>query len=377
MRLSEFSAPMTRRSEGPTRAFVNMHAQSENAGDALVLRELINLISSRVPTDLYLGNWPDTFVRQLGVLGNSAVTTHPGRNTVGLVSDILWARLQHCRCYYFLTAGAPHGERTLKQFLGDLIRIAWLAVLAAFGVRICQVGVSFESIGPRHARVLRWRSRFLHASVPRDETSYSYMRDLGIRATDIMPDVTLNLFLSPRTLYESARNRIAFSFRTDKYPDIRSNLVDIVTSICTEAPENTQFLVVSQVRRDETFMRYLYDVIASDWPGRVEFVDCHRDIDKAFALYRTCDSVLSNRLHALLPALKEGATPVALLVPELDPKISGVFDSIGLNGQVLDFSSLSAESVHRRMAPIAFEGSDIAKILNEFFDKLFVLGDCA
>lgn len=356
--------------EHRSRAFINMHAQAENAGDALVLRELIHLVSSRLTTDVYLGSWPQSFVRQLDVEENVAVTTHRSGSAPGLIRDILRARLRGWTCYYFLTAGAPHGERTLKQFCSDVVRICWLAILAACGVRVCQVGVSFEDIGPRHARVLRWRSRLLYASVPRDKTSYSYMQRLGVRATGIMPDVTINLFSSPPTPFGDHRDRVAFSFRVDKYPDIKERLSKVVADICETSPANVEFVFVAQVSRDIPFMRELANSASSTWADRVCFVDCHENIDLAFSTYRECHAVLSNRLHALLPGLKEGATPVALLTPGLDPKIVGVFDSIDLTQQVVDIRTASSDEIVKLMGPIAFDGSAVAKDLNQFFDEL-------
>lgn len=358
--------------EQTIRAFVKMHAQDENAGDALVLRHLIQLISARVPTRLYLGEWPQTFVRQLALTGNAAVTALEGRSAASLVLDILRARIHGDLCYYFLTAGAPHGERTLKQFAADIFRISWLACLAALGVRICQVGVSFEDIGPRHARVLRWRSRLLFASVPRDDISRRYMRSLGIRTTGIMPDVTLNMFSTPPRPRGDSRTRVAFSFRVDKYPDIKHRLSEIVTDLASQCTGQADLFFVAQVSRDVTFMRELATAAEAAWPERVHFADCHQDIDGAFSIYQQCSVVLSNRLHALLPSLKEGATPIALLVPERDPKIVGVLESIGLGDYALDVRSVAVSEISRLMAPINFDGLDVAASLNQFFDELLL-----
>lgn len=353
-----------------TRAFINMHAQTENAGDALVLRELIRLVSSRIPADVYLKDAPETFIKQLDLDDNTSVTAHRGDATVTLIRDILKARFGGWRCYYFLTAGAPHGERTLKQFGTDLVRISWLALLTLLGVRVCQVGVSFENIGPRHARVLRLRSRILHASVPRDQITYDYMKQLGIRATAIMPDVTLNLFVTPPTPYGQERSGIAFSFRVDKDSATRTPIKEIVKGVCERARIDDDLVFVGQVARDIPFMRELTDLAAQIRPGQVRFLDCHQDIDAAFATYRTCRAVLSNRLHALLPALKEGASPVALTVPELDPKITGVFNSIGLGDRIIDVRTADVADISSWMEPMTFDGDVVARDLNKFFDEL-------
>ncbi len=350
------------------RAFVNMHPQINNAGDALVLRELIALVSSRVPADVYLGGVPDSVVRQLNLEHSARV--HRGRVSGRLVMDIMKARIGGSRCYYFLTAGAPNGERTVRQFLVDVIRIAWLAVLNLAGVRICQVGVSFERIGRRHATVLRWRSRLLYASLPRDRLTYDYARKLGIRVTGVMPDVTINMFASPTVPYGSRRHAIAFSFRIDKYPWLRKRLTELVEDICRRTEEADEIVFVAQVVRDSPYMRELAEIAARIRPGRVRFLDCHDDIDAAFTTYSTCRAVLSNRLHALLPGLKAGATSLALIVPELDPKIVGVFESIGEEERVFDFRAVETTDLAEWMRPVAFDGSAFAYELNAIFDEL-------
>src|SRR5262249_51866795 len=138
---------------GGTRAFINIHTQFENAGDALILRELVKIVSSRAPVDVYLGQAPDSFVQQLDLGGNNSVIAHRGESVVRLIRDVLKARLGGSRCYLFLTPGAANGERSRKQFLIDLVRLVSVGILAVARVRICQVGVSFENIGPRHARL--------------------------------------------------------------------------------------------------------------------------------------------------------------------------------------------------------------------------------
>ncbi|MGE2736465.1 glycosyltransferase [Mycolicibacterium vaccae] len=371
-------APMSSQSDGggkpmhadTTRVYVNMHAQVENAGDALVLRELIDLVSSRADTEVFLGAAPDGFVRQLHLEGKPNVRAHQGRRSLGMVRGIVAARLRGHRCFYFLTAGAPNGERTRAQFMTDLLRLAWLSALVVIGVRVCQVGVSFERIGPRHARILRWRSRLLHASVPRDRLTLEYSEQLGVRTTAMAPDVAINLFRTPPVSHGEGRRRIAFSFRVDKDPGLCESYKSVVASLTQRGEPEDEFVFVSQVARDTQFMRELKEMVETDAPGRTQFLDLHQDIDAAFALYETCRVVASNRLHALLSGLKSGATPLALTAPELDPKITGVFESIGLSHQVFDVRVASTGDLVAAMKPMSFDGSAVAGELDKFYDSL-------
>jgi polysaccharide pyruvyl transferase WcaK-like protein len=196
------------------------------------------------------------------------------------------------------------------------------------------------------------------------------MQSLGIRATGMMPDVTINMFSTPPAIDSESRNGIGFSFRVDKDATTRDPITRLIKQVCERTSPDDELVFVGQVGRDVTFMRELAAVAEQIRPGQVHFLDCHTDIDSAFSAYRGCRAVLSNRLHALLPALKEGASPIALTVPELDPKITGVFESIGLSERVLDIRSAEMDEVVRFMAPMTFDGSAAAKDLNYFFDEL-------
>lgn len=353
-----------------TRAYMNIHTQFENAGDALILRELIRLVSSRVPTDVYLGQAPDGFVQQLDLDGNNAVTAHRGQASVGLIRDIFKARLGGWRCYLFLTPGASNGERSRKQFAFDIIRLVSVAMTTLARVRICQVGVSFENIGARHARLLRWRSHLLYACAPREKLASDYARELGIQVTATMPDLSFNLFSLPPSPLEQLRRGIAFSFRVDKDRAMRDPLRQIVARVCKASTDQDELIFLAQVGRDVEFMRELAELAAEIRPGQVRFVDCHRNIEEAIATYATCRAVLSNRLHVLLPCLNEGAAPIALTTPELDQKISGIFDSIGLGERVFDIRTVDTDEIERWMVPADFDGRAVADSLNRFFDDL-------
>src|SRR5690606_23766489 len=65
-------------------------------------------------------------------------------------------------------------------------------------------------------------------------------------------------------------------------------------------------------------------------------------IDLCSSIYRRCATVVSNRLHALLLAAHNGARPLALIDPQSDSKILGIFqdagweDLVGDAGKALD-----------------------------------------
>lgn len=363
-----------RRQNSESRAFLNVHTQFENAGDALILRELIRLVSSRVKMDVFLGQAPHSFVQQLDVETNASVVPHRTESTAAMVGAIVKARILGARCYLFLTPGAPNGEKSRKAFMIDLLRVGLVAALSFAQVRVCQVGVSAEKIGPRHARLLRWRSRWLYASAPRERIAFEYARSLGIHVTGMVPDLSFNTFSDTRNFMStSQRSGIGFSFRVDKDPKVRALVGEFVKNYSLSSNEDDELIFVAQVGRDVDFMRDLSELAAEYSCARVRFVDLHRNVEQIFETYNQCRIVFSNRLHALLPSLREGAAPVALTIPEVDPKILGVFETIGLRDRVLDLRNLDYTQIAMLSSPIQFDERAVVSELHRYFDELFDL----
>lgn len=349
------------------RAFFNIKTQFDNAGDALIIRELIRLVTARMPAEVYTDRVPDGFRRMLE-LDRLPDVTAPEGGIYMLVISMLKARLRGIRCYYFLTPGGVNGEVSAT----GLASLAVISLLVALGVRINQVGVSFERIGPWHARLLRWRSRILHTSAVRDTISERYARDeLGLRLTHLMPDLAVNLFANdPLIVPDPGRSAIGFSFRTDKDPAIKRRLVELVEAVCIAAPPETEFRFIAQVGRDLPFMVELRDRISAAGAAQTQVIDCHNSIDAAIEAYRPCRALVANRLHGLLLGLRAGAAPIALTTGDLDHKIRGVLESIGLDSRIVDLRTTTAAELILLLTPISFDGGDQSRKLADFFDDI-------
>ncbi|QPM92548.1 polysaccharide pyruvyl transferase family protein [Pseudooceanicola algae] len=352
------------------RAYFNIKTQFDNVGDALIIRELIRLASDRAMTEVYLERAPESFRRTLDIAGRPNVEVHDKGGFGALILNMLGARLRGIRCYYFLIPGGLNGDKSVKQFASGLVSLAVIALLALVGVRICQTGFSIERIGPRHARLLRWRSKVLYCVGIRDRISQAYAEDLGIRTTHLVTDLALNLFAENPTVAPDPRGAIGFSFRTDKDPAIRDRLTGLAEEVCARTAPGTRFRCIAQVGRDLPYMSELAERLEKRHPGQVDLVDAHEDISAAIAAYEPCQALLSNRLHGLLLGLRAGASPVALVVEELDHKIRGVFESIGLGDHVCDLASSSATDLDPLMTPLRFDGTAPAGRLKALFDEL-------
>lgn len=355
------------------RAFINIKTQFDNVGDALIIRELIRLASERASVEVYLGRAPEAFTNMLELAKLPAVTPHSKGGFLTVVGQMLRARMRGENVHYFLIPGGLNGERSFKQTLFGIVSILVLLFLKIVGIKVSQVGVSFERIGKKHAFLLRWRSKIINATAVRDDYTERYGRDrLGIRITDRAPDLALNLFGETGKVVKTPRNDVAFSFRTDKNPQTAERVVDLAMRVAAMTPQDTKLSFVAQVGRDMAFASELRDMIEAKYPGRTKALDASSSITAATDAYKGVSVLFSNRLHALILGLKAGATASAVIDNTLDIKIKGVFEDIDLGDRIFDISNLTdAEIAKALREERSLDFTKKAYELGAYFDKLF------
>lgn len=356
--------------------FLNIKTQFDNAGDALIIREMIRLAAARADVTVFLGRAPEHF-RDMLALGDMArVTTSDSRSFARVIAAMIGARLGGRAVHYLLIPGGLNGERSVKQTLSALVGLLVFALLKLVGVNVSQVGISLERIGRRHRAVLRLRSRLIHATSVRDLHSETYAKDLGLRVTHRAPDLAMNLFAGGPQADETPRNTIAFSFRADKNPDAVGLTQRFVEQVCAAAGAETDVVFIAQVGRDLPFMERVYEAVSPVHSGQVSLKDTSKSIDQSVAVYEQVKVLYSNRLHALLLGASAGATPVALIDNIHDVKIRGVFEDIGLGDQLHNISAaetLDFEALLTQKAPV--DGREKAQELSALFDALIGASD--
>lgn len=352
------------------KAFLVVNTQFDNAGDALILRELIRLTLSRAETHVYLGRTPPYFVDMLK-LDNTRVCVHRRQGYVAACLNMLWLRLRGATCFYFLTPGGLNGEKTKKQFASEGVRMVMMWMLAFLGIRICQLAFSLERIGRRHAMLLRWRSRFLYRCAPRDKISAEYGKRLGIRITDVIPDLAFAVSeVEPGTRLQE-RKKVGVSFRVDKDSTLGEQFERVVLSVAEALDGGEELICIAQVGRDAGFMKKICETASSVRPGQVSFERCDKSIDRALEIYGECRAVLSNRLHVLLLALKAGSTPVAVIDRELDTKVTSIFEGVGLGDHLVDARATPMNFDPELLGPTSINSRQYRRKLVSYFDQLF------
>lgn len=305
--------------------FLSVKTQFENAGDALINRELVRICSRFSDVFLDTSRCPPGFVASMRP-ENYAPSVDRAR-TASLFFKLALERFRRRPVYYFLIPGGYVGEKRGLQLASLIANTAVLAGMRLLGVRVCHVGVSYERLGPRHARILALRSRLMHCLLVRDAVSLGYAKSIGIRVDGQIPDLAFGA--ASYRGDTSGRNNVALSFRVDQAESQRSDAEALVRLLDEMLPKAAAFKFVAQVERDVAFME---ELAMRDYPsGRPSsFLSTFSDADDALDAYSGCCHVVSNRLHALLFGMVTGCAPIPYIDETVNSKVVGIFEGLGI-----------------------------------------------
>ncbi len=290
---------------GNVSVFFLLKTQFENVGDALINKALLAEISRRAETFVDVTLCPDHFVKNLNVRTESNPKLHLKTGHLPLFFAMVHKRLAGDKTYFVLPPGGSAGEKSRLSYLFNLAYNCYLALLKALGVELVSVGVSYDDMGPRFARIVRGRARLVGHHYVRDDLSAKTLNGLAAKFAGLVPDLAFTLPFDFNRLFQarSAPLRIAFSFRTDKEYVGREKVLRLVEQVMQSLPQ-ISIVFVSQVQRDSEFMRLLYERF-KNVKKNVSFEETAFSLKNATDVYRDCDYIFSNRLHALLLARRQ------------------------------------------------------------------------
>lgn len=306
-------------------AFFSFKTQFENAGDALINRELLRLCALHSDVYLDLSRCPGEFAESLGVSRFASGAKLVG--TFRLFLTMVLSRVAGRDAYYFVSPGGYLGEKNGVAAAVAVVNSVILGCLGSIGVRVCHVGVSFERIGSLHRRILRWRTSFMFRVLVRDFESFEYAQSIGVRVDGVAPDLAFGA--AHYRPWDRAGNALAISFRADQLDSQRSDFEALVRRLNECLPMTVEFRFIAQVERDVRFLKQVADGLSGS-ARRVTFRDVHNRVDLALDAYAGCRTVVSNRLHSLLFGFLSGAAPVPIVHPHVNEKVLGLFHSIGV-----------------------------------------------
>jgi polysaccharide pyruvyl transferase WcaK-like protein len=256
---------------------------------------------------------------------------------------MLMARLRGRRCFWFLVPGHKTlGSRPVSP-LSAWMRDLPLLLASAFGVRICQLGASFDGLSATQLKAWTRRRRRLFVLSPRDSISANYLESRGIRCDPCIPDLAFNLFVhaSPHHDRRAGPDRaVCISFRTDQYAGQENDAMSVARAVWRATPCDTRWTAVAQVARDACPMQAILRRLKESQLEIEPVLDLHDDVDACLAHYRESSLVVSNRLHVLLMAASQGARILAVAAGPGGAKLRGMLRDVGLEGAILDMHAL-------------------------------------
>jgi polysaccharide pyruvyl transferase WcaK-like protein len=303
--------------------YIHCTGQDDNIGDVILRRRMLDAIRPWGRIHAYVGKASQGF--------RESLTSHPEDRIYSNYQEWL-SGLKH---------DAFRGRASFFRNPGELTSInrrEEISVMPRIGILRLRGGKSFIlGLGIRHAFPFL-RKAFVLPSVWgsnlcywRDTVSPAYFR-----SGKTMPDWAFGLRPSATAGTTAVRDAIAVSLR-DEHPYPKPDWIESIRRFAKEA--SLKLVVVTQVRRDQPIGERLSRELGAElfgWAG-----ESHQEQEaKVRLVYGRCQLVVSDRLHALILGLVEGASPLCL-IGQAEEKIGRHFAAIGLQGVSLNASGLS------------------------------------
>ncbi|WP_336972751.1 polysaccharide pyruvyl transferase family protein [Sphingobium aromaticiconvertens] len=317
-------------------SFLRLKTQFENVGDALINRELLRKISSYSEIYIDTSKAPIHFSEDvINLSGYNGTVKHIKYGFVEVIYRSISISLKGQRVYYFFLPSGIGGEKSRLSFAtGTMINCAY-RFMALFGVNFVHLGASYSGLGRRASALLKSRLRLTKMHLVRDSGTVLHLEELRLRCDGLVPDMSFGLYAKePKSMDKDA---IAFSFRVDRGEQERNSVENFVDGIVAQCSDEHPLLFISQVRRDDAFMRHL----AKKYGHRpdVQFLKA-MSIEETFDKYGRASAIYSNRLHSLLMGAYMGAAPVPVVDNHKDRKIISIFGDIGLAENIVNVGDL-------------------------------------
>lgn len=322
-------------------SYFYIETQWDNLGDALINRELIRLMGRHAHTTLGVAVVPENFKDMLGRDFLKDYTLDTKSTRTKFLWNVLRERMKGNSCYVFLSPGGWIGELDGRLNLRSWGHTALYHMLSWAGVRICQMGVSYEDIGPKLGWQLRVRSPAMYRHYVRDVLSRKVMEERGVRIDGICPDLAFHAFGTE--VKETNPDAVTFSFRAEQYAGQIDDIKRFIAMYFQACGTGQPVYFVTQVKKDEPVNRELADWVGKTYGIPVNVDDGSHDILATEQLYKRSNVVVSNRLHSLLLAGSVGNAMVAAPIGSHNKKIRALFEDIGLKDHV--YESASQEGV--------------------------------
>jgi len=310
-----------------TYTFFSIKTQFENLGDALINREMVINSSKHSKCVVDVSRCPDYFVDTLELYDKNNIEL-VRYGLIYFFIKMINISISGSQVYYFLSPGGYFGNLNIFSFIKNIIQIFILFFVKIFGVRVVQVGVSYERLGFLNLLNLKLRSLLYYKHFLRDEVSMCYLNAKKIKCDMVADDLAFSYSTIP-CADSVLRDSILFSFRCDQDSEQYEHFKAIVTSAHREVDKSLKFVFYVQVQRDYEYAKCLLDEFTSKYSNErhLDIVNCSTSFHLAANAFLHGKEVHSNRLHVILLASLYGVKPKVYTFSGFNQKIKGLFGS--------------------------------------------------
>ena len=354
--------------------FFSPRTNYDNAGDALINRELLRILRGHGVIHASRSGAPQRFIDEICLDGSEIRhQTRLGLGAAAFAAGIKARIWREQPPFMVLAPGDPSGPIDA----GLLVRSIFFALLALAGVRLVRLGVSFSRMSPARLRLEAITSRLYYFSGARDSRSLALAKRSGFANVFYFPDFALAMQLPDRPCGAPGDVlRIAISLREDNLRIERRaatvlRLEQLLAALEGEG-RNFKIQFVAQVEDDRAFMKDLCERFGERYV--CTFV-AEQTLPHLADMYSSVDVIISNRLHGLLFASAQGAVPLGLLIPECNQKIIGILEDLGLDDHWIDVEA--PDKAHVEISELREKVGDVrtafarsAKLISDGFEAL-------
>lgn len=316
--------------------FVLGTGQEDNIGDSVLRREYFDRLREIGCLHIYLGPTSTDFLESLRLHDSDIVY-----ESLRQWHSVAWRTLVRRRVWFVDKPGELGlDRRTFRRQLKLLPLV--LGVRFRRG-QVLRLGLAMRAVNPVYLKYLRPMFR-LSTMVRWRDTSTSSVFRFGASA----PDWAFGWDESEPDALGANRSDIVVTYREDRA--LPSDMIlDSLVELARDGKRRV--VVVTQVRRDAARSADLASRLDAElvpWPAERTLAD-HEEILRE--LYRKSALVVSDRLHALIVGMTEGAVPLCI-TDSGEPKVGRHFDAVGFKGSTLctkDNSAPLSEAIEHQI----------------------------
>lgn len=328
------------------RIFVWCRGQDDNIGDVILRRRVLDMLRPWGELHIYTGPASDGFFEGLAVQSADVSYISSGKWLATMTATALRART-----VLIFNPGEIRPDR--KSMVANIAILPPQILIKARGGYSARVGVSVLGDRSPTALPIMLTNRLCDLVSWRDTmTPNSFGKGL------VCPDWAFDELRYSEALNTVAESRteLALTLRGDRPPPSPEYLDAYVTA--ARALNLNPHLFV-QVRRDNDRMTSISEQYGLDlltWPTDVD----HKEQElKVRMLMHSSAAVVSDRLHALVMGVTEGAQPLGI-VPHPESKLKRHFDAAGVDAHCFATSEIAQDDIELVFLRAMKAGRDLA-----------------